>query len=238
MVELKNSLNKTILMVTHDPKAAARAERILHLEKGQLVRETVQGEAGRPRRTRVIGAADSAEPSRMRSRSIRLAAAFHGRLAQPGRPRPCCVRCCSWRCLYCGADALHAQEPAPQSAAQHPDGLATFVLVLVVTLVWSILAFLDQQTESQEPESQGHRHREISESQPDALCLRRHAGRRSGPQERAITASTRTQDAMAWSFYVGTLDPAKQDARQHRLLLRDGAAQAHRRSTPTASTSR
>jgi putative ABC transport system ATP-binding protein len=41
MVELKNSLNKTILMVTHDPKAAARAERILHLEKGQLVRETV-----------------------------------------------------------------------------------------------------------------------------------------------------------------------------------------------------
>src|SRR5208283_468919 len=41
MIELKNSLNKTILMVTHDPKAAARAERILHLEKGQLVHETV-----------------------------------------------------------------------------------------------------------------------------------------------------------------------------------------------------
>lgn len=45
MVELKNGLNKTILMVTHDPKAAARAERVLHLEKGQLVRDTVQGEA-------------------------------------------------------------------------------------------------------------------------------------------------------------------------------------------------
>ena len=42
MVELKNHLHKTILMVTHDPKAAARAERILHLEKGQLVGETVQ----------------------------------------------------------------------------------------------------------------------------------------------------------------------------------------------------
>lgn len=41
MVELKNSLNKTIIMVTHDPKAAARAERILHLEKGQLVSETI-----------------------------------------------------------------------------------------------------------------------------------------------------------------------------------------------------
>jgi putative ABC transport system ATP-binding protein len=39
MVELQKSLNKTILMVTHDPKAAVRAERILHLEKGQLVRE-------------------------------------------------------------------------------------------------------------------------------------------------------------------------------------------------------
>jgi putative ABC transport system ATP-binding protein len=39
MVELKNGLNKTILMVTHDPRAAARAERLLHLEKGRLVRE-------------------------------------------------------------------------------------------------------------------------------------------------------------------------------------------------------
>ncbi|NBO92401.1 MAG: ABC transporter ATP-binding protein [Planctomycetia bacterium] len=40
MVELKRGLNKTIVMVTHDPRAAARAERILHLEKGRLVRET------------------------------------------------------------------------------------------------------------------------------------------------------------------------------------------------------
>ena len=40
MVELKNGLTKTILMVTHDPRAAARAERVLHLEKGRLVRET------------------------------------------------------------------------------------------------------------------------------------------------------------------------------------------------------
>src|SRR5436853_6706721 len=41
MVELKNGLNKTILMVTHDPRAASRAERVLHLDKGRLVRETV-----------------------------------------------------------------------------------------------------------------------------------------------------------------------------------------------------
>jgi putative ABC transport system ATP-binding protein len=37
---LRGQLNKTIIMVTHDPKAAARAQRILHLEKGQLVLDT------------------------------------------------------------------------------------------------------------------------------------------------------------------------------------------------------
>ena len=40
MIELKRGLNKTIIMVTHDPRAAARAERILHLEKGRLVGDT------------------------------------------------------------------------------------------------------------------------------------------------------------------------------------------------------
>jgi putative ABC transport system ATP-binding protein len=35
--ELQRSLQKTILLVTHDPRAARRAQRILHLEKGQLV---------------------------------------------------------------------------------------------------------------------------------------------------------------------------------------------------------
>jgi putative ABC transport system ATP-binding protein len=37
---LRAQLNKTIIMVTHDPKAASRAQRILHLEKGQLVLDT------------------------------------------------------------------------------------------------------------------------------------------------------------------------------------------------------
>ena len=36
LVELKNSLNKTIVMVTHDPRAAERADRIVHLDKGRL----------------------------------------------------------------------------------------------------------------------------------------------------------------------------------------------------------
>jgi putative ABC transport system ATP-binding protein len=40
LVELKQGLNKTIIMVTHDPRAAVRAERVLHVEKGQLVRDS------------------------------------------------------------------------------------------------------------------------------------------------------------------------------------------------------
>jgi putative ABC transport system ATP-binding protein len=37
--ELQKELRKTILMVTHDPRAAQRAHRILHLEKGKLVEQ-------------------------------------------------------------------------------------------------------------------------------------------------------------------------------------------------------
>ena len=39
---LNKDLGKTIVMVTHDPQAAARAKRTLHLEKGLLVEEVVQ----------------------------------------------------------------------------------------------------------------------------------------------------------------------------------------------------
>src|SRR5881227_3474462 len=39
LTELQKSLGKTILMVTHDPRAARWAQRTLHLEKGQLVGE-------------------------------------------------------------------------------------------------------------------------------------------------------------------------------------------------------
>ena len=35
--ELRGTLAKTILLVTHDPRAAARADRLLHLDKGLLV---------------------------------------------------------------------------------------------------------------------------------------------------------------------------------------------------------
>src|SRR3954470_11381967 len=36
-VELQKVVRKTIVVVTHDPRAAARAERVLHLDKGRLV---------------------------------------------------------------------------------------------------------------------------------------------------------------------------------------------------------
>jgi putative ABC transport system ATP-binding protein len=39
LVELRRSLRKTILLVTHDPRAAVRASRVLHLEKGKLVEQ-------------------------------------------------------------------------------------------------------------------------------------------------------------------------------------------------------
>lgn len=39
MGRLNSEFEKTIIMVTHDPKAADRAKRILHLEKGVLVHE-------------------------------------------------------------------------------------------------------------------------------------------------------------------------------------------------------
>lgn len=45
ILDLLQALNeqqgKTIIMVTHDPRAAERAKRILHLDKGQLVKETL-----------------------------------------------------------------------------------------------------------------------------------------------------------------------------------------------------
>ncbi len=39
LVELKSSLNKTIIMVTHDPRAAQRTDSVLFLDKGRLVNE-------------------------------------------------------------------------------------------------------------------------------------------------------------------------------------------------------
>jgi len=45
LMELQTGLNKTIIMVTHDPKAALAAERCLHLEKGRLAQDTFNDRA-------------------------------------------------------------------------------------------------------------------------------------------------------------------------------------------------
>ena len=42
MEQLNREFKKTIVMVTHDPLAAQRARRVLHLDKGQLVDDVVQ----------------------------------------------------------------------------------------------------------------------------------------------------------------------------------------------------
>jgi putative ABC transport system ATP-binding protein len=42
--ELQQGLHKTILLVTHDPRAAERAQRVLHLHKGQLVEAAAAAE--------------------------------------------------------------------------------------------------------------------------------------------------------------------------------------------------
>ena len=40
LVELQQEMKKTIIMVTHDPRAAQRANRILYLDKGRLVNDS------------------------------------------------------------------------------------------------------------------------------------------------------------------------------------------------------
>ncbi|HTN75606.1 MAG TPA: ABC transporter ATP-binding protein [Pirellulaceae bacterium] len=41
LCELRTEMKKTIIMVTHDPRAAQRANRTLHLDKGRLVTDAV-----------------------------------------------------------------------------------------------------------------------------------------------------------------------------------------------------
>ncbi len=48
MHRLNTDFEKTIIMVTHDPNAAARAKRTLHLEKGVLVSDTTSARTREP----------------------------------------------------------------------------------------------------------------------------------------------------------------------------------------------
>jgi len=58
LVALKDHMHKTILMVTHDPNAAARAQRTLHLEKGQLVDDVRAAAAAAADRSDAVQTAD------------------------------------------------------------------------------------------------------------------------------------------------------------------------------------
>jgi len=37
MVQLNRQFNKTVVMVTHDPRAAEKAHKVIHLDKGELM---------------------------------------------------------------------------------------------------------------------------------------------------------------------------------------------------------
>jgi putative ABC transport system ATP-binding protein len=53
LVRLNKERNQTIVMVTHDPSTAARAGRIVHLEKGKIIDAA---EFAHATRTTTIGA--------------------------------------------------------------------------------------------------------------------------------------------------------------------------------------
>jgi putative ABC transport system ATP-binding protein len=53
---LRSQLGKTIIMVTHDPHAAERSQRVLHLEKGRLVSDSASPQS--PVEPPVASAAD------------------------------------------------------------------------------------------------------------------------------------------------------------------------------------
>jgi putative ABC transport system permease protein len=87
-------------------------------------------------------------------------------------------------------------------------GLATFILVLVITLVWSILAFLDRQTEAQSQNLKAiiTERYQIPSQMPYAYARNLSEG---APRKAEDYRVDPNKDAMLWAFYGGTLDPAK-----------------------------
>src|SRR5262249_3775594 len=62
LCELQSSLRKTILLVTHDPRAAERAQRVLHLHKGQLVEAAQAAAAASPPPAEAVASVEAARP--------------------------------------------------------------------------------------------------------------------------------------------------------------------------------
>ena len=84
--------------------------------------------------------------------------------------------------------------------------MGTMVLVLVVTLVWSVLSFIDKTTEKKSKNFKAI----VTErwSAPSrmpytyAAVLAEGAARKDHPED------IRPDDSMTWQFFVGTLDKA------------------------------
>jgi putative ABC transport system permease protein len=88
-------------------------------------------------------------------------------------------------------------------------GLTIFVLVLVVTLAWSVLAFLDRQTEAKSKNLKAI----ISEKYqlPSMMPWKyEHTLAEGAPKKQGDYHVNPAKDSMYWSFYVGTTDPTKQ----------------------------
>jgi putative ABC transport system permease protein len=85
--------------------------------------------------------------------------------------------------------------------------LATFVLVVVVTLVWSVLYYLDAMTSERTKDVKVI----VSEKwQANSQMPFAYAARLAdGAADPARSQDVRPQDSMTWQFFVGTLDAAK-----------------------------
>jgi putative ABC transport system permease protein len=97
-------------------------------------------------------------------------------------------------------------------------GLATFVLVLVITLVWSVLAFLDKQTEAKSRNLKAlvsekyENPSQMPYAYADALS-------EGAPSKKGDYRIDTNINAMTWSFYIGTLDPGAKQTRDSILFF-------------------
>jgi len=108
-------------------------------------------------------------------------------------------------------------------------GLATFVLVLVITLVWSVLSFLDKQTEAKSRNFKAI----VSEKYESPSQLPFSYGEKiseGAPRKPGDYRIDPNKNAMVWSFYIGTVEPGKQTRESmlfffvmdpHKVLSRD-----------------
>jgi putative ABC transport system permease protein len=87
-------------------------------------------------------------------------------------------------------------------------GMATFVLVLVITLVWSVLGFLDQQTadKSKDFKALVTEKYQIPSQMPIAYA---DSLSRGAPSKKGDYEVDPAKDSMFWSFYGGLFDPNK-----------------------------